>query len=103
MHGGKNELLSLITLCEAHHLALHDGTLIIERVDGELRFRHEGRNNFTRATREVETRAALRARGFDRDQVKEIMMRTVTHVGASDLSPDQWLAIALRYSEKLSS
>jgi hypothetical protein len=102
MHGGKNELSNLITLCEAHHLALHDGTLVIERVNGEVRFRHEGRNNFTRATREVETRAALRARGFDREQVKEIITRTVNHVGVTDLSADQWIAIALRYAEKRS-
>jgi hypothetical protein len=99
-HGGKNELSNLITLCEAHHLALHDGTLIIERANGELRFRHEGRNNFTRATREVETRQALRVRGFDRATVREIMRRTVSHVGVSDLSADQWIAIALRYAEK---
>jgi hypothetical protein len=96
MHGGTNELSNLITLCEAHHLALHDGTLIIERVSGELRFRHEGRNGFTRATREVETRQALRARGYDREQVKEVMRRTITQVGESDLSAEQWLVIALR-------
>jgi hypothetical protein len=28
------------------------------------------------------------------------MARTVTHVGASDLSAEQWLAVALRYAEK---
>jgi hypothetical protein len=55
--------------------------LIIERVNGELCFRHEGSNNFTLATREVETRQALRVRGFDRDQVKEIMTPIVTDVG----------------------
>jgi hypothetical protein len=99
-HGGTNEYSGLLTLCEAHHLAHHAGTLVIARVNGELTFRREGRNNFTRATREVDTKKALHARGFDREMVKEIMARTVTHVGASDLSVEQWLAIALRYAEK---
>ena len=99
-HGGTNELSNLTVLCESHHLAHHEGTLVIERVGGELRFRREGRNNFTRATREVATRQALRDRGYDRDQIAEIMRRTVTHVGANDLSAEQWLAIALRYAER---
>ncbi len=97
-HGGTNDLLNLICLCEAHHLAHHAGTLVIERVGEEVTFRREGRNRFTRATREVETKEALRGRGFDRDQVKAIMTRTVTHVGANDISAEQWLAIALRYA-----
>ena len=29
LHGGPNELWNLITLCEAHHMALHRGTLLI--------------------------------------------------------------------------
>ena len=99
-HGGTNELSNLITLCEAHHLALHAGTLVIEIVDGEVRFRREGRNSFTRATREVETKKALHDRGFDRETIKNVMARTVTHVGANDLSVEQWLALALRYAEK---
>ena len=102
-HGGTNELSNLTVLCESHHLAHHEGTLVIERVDGELRFRREGRNRFTRATREVATRQALREREYDRDQIAEIMRRTVTHVGESDLSAEQWLAIALRYAEKLAT
>ena len=99
-HGGTNEYSGLITLCEAHHLAHHAGTLVIARVNGKLTFRREGRGNFTRATREVETKKALHARGFDREMVKGIMARTVTHVGATDLSVEQWLTIALRYAEK---
>jgi len=102
-HGGTNEMWNLITLCEAHHLAHHDGTLTVERVDGKVRFRSEGRNNFTRATREVATRAALRERGFDREQSAEIMRRTVTHVGVNDLSEAQWLALALGYAKALTA
>jgi hypothetical protein len=100
-HGGTNELSNLTTLCEAHHLAHHAGTLVIERVGNELKFRREGRNRFTRATREVETRKVLRERGLDREVIKQIMTRTVTHVGESDLSAEQWLAIALRYAERI--
>ena len=101
-HGGTNEMSNLITLCEAHHRAHHDGTLVIEHVDGELRFRREGRNSFTRATREVATRHALRERGFDRERIAAIMKRTLAHVGVNDLSNEQWLAIALRYAETVS-
>ena len=103
MYGGSNEMSNLITLCEAHHLAHHDGTLVIERVGDDVTFRWEGRNNFTRATREVATRQALRERQYDRDQIAEIMRRTVTHVGVNDLSEAQWLAVALRYAEKLAT
>ena len=35
-HGGTNELSNLTALCESHHLAHHEGTLVIERVGGEL-------------------------------------------------------------------
>ena len=73
---------------------------MIARVNGEVIFRREGRDNFTRATREVDTKKALHARGFDRGMVKGIMARTVTHVGGSDLSVEQWLTIALRYAAK---
>jgi hypothetical protein len=103
MYGGTNEMSNLMTLCEAHHLAHHDGTLVIERVGDEVVFRREGRNNFTRATREVATRKALHEREFDRDQVGEIMRRTITHVGGNDLSEAQWLAIALRYARALAT
>jgi hypothetical protein len=101
-HGGTNDLSNLTVLCEAHHLAHHAGTLTIERVDGELRFRREGRNNFTRATREVATRQALRERGFERELIAQIMARTIAHVGANDCSAEQWLIIALRFAKKLS-
>jgi hypothetical protein len=103
MYGGSNEMSNLLTLCEAHHLALHEGMLVIAWVGDDLTFRREGRNNFTRATREVATRDALRERKYDREQIREIMRRTITHVGVNDLSEAQWLAIALRYAEKLAS
>jgi hypothetical protein len=101
-HGGTNDVSNLTTLCESHHLAHHAGTLTIDRVDGELRFRREGRNNFTRATREVVTRQALRERGFDRELIAQILSRTIAYVGKNDCSAEQWLAIALRYAKEQS-
>jgi hypothetical protein len=103
MYGGTSEMSNLLTLCEAHHLALHEGTLVIAWVGDELTFRREGRNNFTRATREVATRDALRERKYSREQIREIMRRTVTHVGENEVSEAQWLAIALRYAGTLTS
>jgi hypothetical protein len=97
-HGGTNELSNLTVLCEAHHLCHHEGTLGIQRVGDQLVFRREGRNSFTRACREVATRRALHERKYDREQIAEIMRRTVAHVGKSDLSEEQWLGIALGYS-----
>jgi len=99
-HGGTNELFNLISICEAHHLAHHAGTLVIGRNGDELTFRFEGRNRFTRKTREVATKEALRKRGLERAQVQAVMARTVNTVGESDLSEEQWLAIALRYSDE---
>jgi hypothetical protein len=101
--GGTNEMSNLVTLCEAHHLAHHEGTLRIDRVNGKLVFRYEGRNKFTRATRELATKKALRERGYDPDQIKAIMTRVVTHVGDNDVHEKQWLEIALRYARQLSS
>jgi hypothetical protein len=103
-HGGTNDLSNLVTLCEAHHLAHHEGRLGIERLaDGKLAFKFEGRNRFTRATREVATKKALRERGFDGEQVKAIMARTINKIGATDLHEQQWLEIAMRFAKRLSS
>jgi hypothetical protein len=101
-HGGTNELFNLISICEAHHLAHHAGTLVIGRNGDEFTFRFEGRNRFTRKTREVATKEALRKRGLERAHVQAVMARTVNTVGESDLSEEQWLAIALRYADERS-
>lgn len=95
--GGTNSLENLITLCEAHHLAHHEGALHIEMVNGEVQFRREGQNSFTRATRAVETSAELRKRGFDRETIRNAVERTRTHVGMEDLTVQQWVEVALRY------
>jgi hypothetical protein len=100
-HGGSNDLWNLVTLCEAHHLCHHEGSLAIVRVGGELRFRREGSNAFTRATRIIATKEALRERELGRERIAEIMECTIAHVGANELSEEAWIATALRYAETL--
>jgi hypothetical protein len=39
--------------------------------------------------------------GYHREHVKEIARLMITKVGESDLSAEQWLAIAPRYAERL--
>jgi hypothetical protein len=99
-HGGTNELSNLLSVCEAHHLAHHAGTLVIGRDGDKVTFRFEGRNRFTRKTREVATKEALRKRGLERAQIQAVMARTVNTIGETDLSEEQWLAIALRYADE---
>jgi hypothetical protein len=98
-HGGTNDLWNLVTLCEAHHLCHHEGTLAIERMGDDLRFRRESSNAFTRATRIVATKEALREMELGRERIAEIMQRVISHVGANELSEQEWIAAALRYVE----
>jgi len=42
---------------------------------------------------------ALRELGFEREQIRMLVARTVTHVGVNDLSEQQWLDIALRHAK----
>jgi len=93
---GTNELSNLITLCEAHHLAHHNGTVRIERDGDKITFTRQASNRFTRTTREVATRDELRRRGFAREVVAGIMARTINIIGETDLTEEQWLTIALR-------
>jgi hypothetical protein len=95
MYGGTNTYANLIALCEGHHLALHDGSLVIEGDALSPRFIHRAQNNFKRATRAVECAAALRKRGVDKKLIKAAVDATRTHVGKQDLTLDQWVEIAL--------
>jgi hypothetical protein len=93
--GGKHELSNLITLCEAHHLALHEGSLILEGAPPNVTFTRRTNSNFNLATRAVETAAALRRLGYKPDEVKAAVAATRTHVGKYDLPLEQWIQIAL--------
>ena len=74
--GGRNEASNLLTLCGAHHRAVHRGELLIEREhDGALIFRHAyGRPV---APRLIDAHAkvfsALRHLGFREGEVKTVL------------------------------
>jgi Holliday junction resolvasome RuvABC DNA-binding subunit len=85
----------LITLCEAHHLALHEGSLVLEGAPPNVTFTRRTNSNFNLATRAVETAAALRRLGFGPDEVKAAVAATRAHVGKYDLPIEQWIRIAL--------
>ena len=93
--GGNHELSNLITLCEAHHLALHEGALLLEGAPPNVTFTRRANNNFKAATRAVETAAALRRLGYRPDIVRAAVDATRTHVGKYDLPLEQWIRIAL--------
>jgi hypothetical protein len=93
--GGKNVLSNLITLCEAHHLALHEGALVMEGMPPDVTFTRRTNSNFKTATRAVDTAAALRRLGYKRDVVKAAVAATRTHVGDYDLPLEQWIKVAL--------
>jgi hypothetical protein len=93
--GGKNVLSNLITLCEAHHVALHEGALLLEGIPPDVTFTRRSNNNFKTATRAVETAAALRQLGYRPDEIKAAVNATRTHVGSYDLPLEQWIKIAL--------
>jgi hypothetical protein len=104
MNGGKHELSNLITLCEAHHLAVHEGGLALQGVPPNVAFTRRPNNNFKVATRAVELAAALRKLGYRADEVKAAVSATRTHVGSYDLPIEQWIQIALkRYPRPTSS
>ena len=93
--GGKHELSNLISLCEAHHLALHEGSLVLEGAPPNVTFTRRTNSKFNLATRAVETAAALRRLGYKPEEVKAAVEATRTHVGKYDLPIEQWIRIAL--------
>jgi hypothetical protein len=95
VNGGKNSLPNLITLCEGHHLAVHEGSLVIEGDATNARFTRAPQNNYKIETRVVECIAALRKRGVAKELIKPAVEATRTHVGKQDLTTQQWIDIAL--------
>jgi hypothetical protein len=98
--GGEHTLENLITLCESHHIALHDGSLVIEGDATKARFTRRANDSFTLVERAVETAAALKSLGFDKHEVRTAVEITRTHVGTSVLTLEQWIKIALGYCPK---
>jgi Holliday junction resolvasome RuvABC DNA-binding subunit len=93
----------LITLCEAHHLALHEGSLLLEGAPPSVTFTRRTSSSFAVAARAVETAGALRRLGYKPDEVKAAVDATRTHVGKYDLAIEQWIKIALSKCSRLAS
>jgi hypothetical protein len=98
--GGSHTLENLITLCESHHIALHEGSLVIEGDATNARFTRRAHSSFAIVERAVETAAALKSLGFDKHEVRVAIEKTRTHVGTAALSLEQWIKIALGYCPK---
>jgi hypothetical protein len=95
--GGAHSLDNLITLCESHHIAHHEGALLIEGTAANLNFTRRAHGSFATAERAVDAARALKALGFDRHEVKTAVDKTKTHVGTSELTLEQWIRLALGY------
>jgi len=93
--GGTHEVDGLITLCEAHHLAHHEGSLVITGTATNLVFERNPNHAFKIATRVVETTKALRGLGWKPHEAKAAALATRTHVGTADLTLEQWIKLAL--------
>jgi len=98
--GGEHTLENIISLCESHHLAHHEGSLLIEGTASNPTFTRRAHNSFAIAERAVETACALKDLGFDRREVKAAMEKTRTHVGTKEMTLQQWIKVALSYCPK---
>ncbi len=98
--GGKHTLENLICLCESHHIAHHEGALLIEGTASNPTFLRHAHNSFSIEERAVDTRRALEDLGFDKHEVKVAIEKTRTHVGTAELTIEQWIKIALGYCPK---
>ena len=94
-NGGTNELENLIVLCEGHHLALHEGALLIEGTASTAKLERRPNHKLKIETRVVATRSALRSLGWKPHEVKAAVEAARTHVGNADLPVDEWIRIAL--------
>ena len=98
--GGTHTIENLLTLCEGHHLAHHEGSLLITGPASKAHFTKRAHNSFKIVTRAVETTKALKAQGFDKLVVKAAMEKTRTHVGDADLTLEHWIEIARGYCQR---
>jgi hypothetical protein len=88
--GGQHDPDNLITLCGAHHRALHRGSLLIEgRVSRGLTFRHADGSAYgapmsvARADTSTQAFQALRGLGFREGEVRRVMREAAQVVSAS--------------------
>jgi hypothetical protein len=87
--GGSHDPENLVTLCSAHHRALHRGELVVDgRVSEALTFRHAdgseyGSRSASPRTSDARSTAfrALRSLGFRESEARRALARIETHVG----------------------
>jgi hypothetical protein len=98
--GGKHTLENLITLCEAHHLAHHEGALAIRLERGRFVIERVVQSSFVREAHVVETKLALKGLGFKPGEINDAVEKARTHVGTSEASLEEWIRIALSHCPK---
>jgi hypothetical protein len=96
-HGGTHDPLNLACLCEAHHLALHDGTLAIGGTAPDWTFERRPHGVIDTASRAADTTKALRGLGFSKDEVATAVNAARAHVGNAAATLEQWVMTALRF------
>jgi hypothetical protein len=95
--GGKHTSDNLVTLCEGHHLALHEGALVITGDASNFEFTRRASSAFEQAGFAADAGRALRTLGFGAGEVAAAMKQARAHVGSTEHTQAQWIAIALRY------
>jgi len=98
--GGKHTNENLLTICESHHIANHEGALIIAGTASDPTFTRRSHNSFTIAALAVDTARVLKERGFDKEDVKVALEKTRAHVGTTELKLEHWIEIAVGYCPK---
>ncbi len=101
--GGRNVLANIITLCGAHHRAVHHGSLLIERdVSGRVSFKHGDGTPYGQAPvpQALDVRAkafsALRGMGFKEGEVRAVLAELRREEDLRDASLSDLLLEALR-------
>jgi hypothetical protein len=93
--GGSHDETNLLTLCEAHHRAVHAGTLGVHGAAPDVTFTFVGASRFATEARAVETKSALVKLGFTKQEASAAVDAVRTHVGDEALSIEEWLKLAL--------
>jgi hypothetical protein len=93
--GGTHDEWNLTSLCEAHHLAIHRGTLVAAGKAPNVTLTFVAANRFTVESRVVETKRELERRGIARSVARAAVNAVRAHVGAQPLARDEWLTLAL--------
>jgi hypothetical protein len=100
--GGPNDPENLITICTAHHRAVHRGVLLIDGSASMVRFRHADGSQYGEpfAPRAIDAQAkvfsALRGLGFAERQVRAVLAELRTHEDFREASTERLLREALR-------